>query len=105
MEGLEALTQLQDLWLNDNQIPSLDGLAEVRLQLLLLLPCCCRWGGACALQAAAEHSQALRSQRPTLTTIYLSGNPAAKESGYKQQLLALLPSLEQLDADVLPPRQ
>jgi protein phosphatase 1 regulatory subunit 7 len=28
VEHLQGLSQLEDLWLNDNQIPSLDGIEE-----------------------------------------------------------------------------
>jgi protein phosphatase 1 regulatory subunit 7 len=28
VEHLQGLTQLEDLWLNDNQIPSLEGIEE-----------------------------------------------------------------------------
>jgi hypothetical protein len=65
--------QLEDLWLNDNQIASLDGLEE-----------------------------ALISQRHSLTTIYMENNPAAKAADYKTRMLQLLPNLSQLDSDVLP---
>lgn len=72
VEGLDELTQLEDLWLNDNQIPSLEGL-----------------------------DQALASQKDCLLVIYLENNPAASGPQYKDELLALLPNLTQLDADVL----
>lgn len=72
VEHLQGLTQLADLWLNDNQIPSLEGLEE-----------------------------ALADQRDSLTTIYLDNNPAAAAADYKQRLLALFPHLIQLDADDL----
>lgn len=75
VENLSPLTQLEDLWLNDNQIPSLDGL-----------------------------DSALAAQRETLTTVYLSGNPAAAAEGYRERMLALLPRLAQLDDKVLPSR-
>lgn len=74
VEHLAGLTALEDLWLNDNAIPSLDGLEE-----------------------------ALADQRDSLTTIYLENNPAAGAPDYKARLLALLPRLVQLDADVLQP--
>jgi hypothetical protein len=72
IEGLAPLTQLEDLWLNDNTIPSLDGLEE-----------------------------ALAQQKDTLTTIYLENNPAAADPGYRARILAALPKLKQLDAHVL----
>lgn len=72
VEHLQGLSQLQDLWLNDNAIPSLEGLQD-----------------------------ALADQRESLTTIYLENNPAAAAPGYKQRVLALFPNLTQLDADVL----
>lgn len=76
VENLQGLTQLEDLWLNDNQIPSLDGLEE-----------------------------ALADQRESLTTIYLENNAAAAAPDYKQRLLNLLPNLVQLDANVLPGKE
>jgi Leucine-rich repeat (LRR) protein len=72
VEHLQGLTQLQDLWLNDNQIPSLEGLED-----------------------------ALSDQRDSLTTIYLENNPAASAADYKQRMLAMFPGLIQLDADDL----
>lgn len=73
VEHLQGLTQLEDLWLNDNQIPNLEGLYA-----------------------------ALTDQRETLTTIYLENNPAAAGEGYKEKMMRLLPNLVQLDANVLP---
>ncbi len=72
VERLEPLTQLEDLWLNNNNIATLDGLEN-----------------------------ALKAQRESLTTIYLEGNAAGKQPGYKATMLALLPKLEQLDSNVL----
>jgi protein phosphatase 1 regulatory subunit 7 len=72
LEGLATLNRLEDLWLNDNRIPSLDDLES-----------------------------ALASQKDTLTTIYLDNNPAAAAADYRPRLLAALPHLTQLDADVL----
>jgi protein phosphatase 1 regulatory subunit 7 len=72
VEHLQGLTQLQDLWLNDNNIPSLEGLED-----------------------------ALSDQRDSLTTIYLENNPAASAADYKQRMLAMFPHLIQLDADDL----
>lgn len=76
VENLQGLTQLEDLWLNDNRIPSLEGLED-----------------------------ALADQRDSLTTIYLENNPAAAEEGYKERILQLLPRLVQLDANVLPGKE
>jgi len=75
VESLTPLTALEDLWLNDNQIPALDGL-----------------------------DAALTGQRAALTTVYLHGNPAASDPRYKEVILALLPKLAQLDDRVLPAR-
>jgi protein phosphatase 1 regulatory subunit 7 len=72
VEHLQGLTQLQDLWLNNNQIPSLEGIED-----------------------------ALSDQRDSLTTIYLDNNPAAAAPDYKQRILVLFPNLIQLDADDL----
>ena len=65
---LLLLEQLTDLWLNDNQIESLD-----------------------------EVEAALQAQRPTLTCIYLSGNPCAATPSYRLRMQHLFPQLEQLD--------
>lgn len=73
VENLSPLTALEDLWLNDNAIPSLEGLAD-----------------------------ALAAQRGTLTTVYFSGNPCATDPHYRATLLELLPQLGQLDDAVLP---
>lgn len=75
VEGLGALTRLEDLWLNDNQISDLPEIAP-------------------ALAPAAG----------SLTTVYLKGNPAAGDPGYREFMLRLLPKLTQLDDAVLPPR-
>ena len=74
VQGINSLTGLKDLWLNDNLIESLDGVAE-----------------------------ALAGQQASLACIYLSGNPAvqATPGDYKAHLKSLLPNLEQLDADVV----
>jgi protein phosphatase 1 regulatory subunit 7 len=75
VEDLGRLAALEDLWLNDNAIPSLEGLG-----------------------------QALAAQRDSLTTVYLHGNPAARDARYRETLLELLPHLAQLDDRVLPGR-
>jgi hypothetical protein len=75
VDNLGPLTRLEDLWLNDNLVPTLDGL-----------------------------DAALEGQRGGLTTLYLSGNPAAADPRYAERLLALLPRLAQLDDRVLPAR-
>ena len=49
VESLDSLSLLEDLWLNHNQVPSLDGLDTAL--------------------APVSHS---------LTTIYLTGNPAVR---------------------------
>lgn len=76
VEHLQGLSHLQDLWLNDNQIPSLEGIED-----------------------------ALSDQRDSLTTIYLENNPAAAATDYKQRMLVLFPHLIQLDADDLDLKQ
>jgi protein phosphatase 1 regulatory subunit 7 len=70
VQSLEALTQLEDLWLNDNQI---QGLEQVE--------------------------QALQPVSGSLAVIYLENNPAAAEPQYKERIRALLPKLEQLDSN------
>ncbi len=60
--------QLTDLWLNDNQIESLDRVEE-----------------------------ALRAQAATLTCVYLQNNPCAATPSYALRMRHLLPKLAQLD--------
>ncbi|GIL71375.1 hypothetical protein Vretifemale_1944 [Volvox reticuliferus] len=71
--ALATLTQLEDLWLNDNRIPAID----------------------VALDSALDHV------RHSLTCIYLEGNPAASDPQYKRKLVNMLPKLKQLDANFL----
>lgn len=71
-QNLEALSLLEDLWLNDNQIEDL-----------------------------AQVEQALQPVKASLAVIYLENNPAAKDAQYKERMRALLPKLEQLDATPL----
>jgi hypothetical protein len=40
VEHLQGLTQLEDLWLNDNQIPSLEGIEEALKDQVRKLLCC-----------------------------------------------------------------
>ncbi len=75
--GIEALSHLTDLWLNDNAIQSLADLAAAAGGLT---------GG-------------------TLTTLYLAGNPAVDKAGghaaYRAAILKMFPNLQQLDDEVL----
>ena len=72
VEGLESLQCLRDLWLNDNQLPSLDSIE------------------------APARAGALGS---TLTCLYINGNPATAQdaANVKSRMLAAFPKLEQLD--------
>ena len=72
MEGLEKLQCLRDLWLNDNQLPTLD-----------------------SIEAPARAGD-LGS---TLTCLYINGNPATAHNpeDVKSRMLAAFPKLEQLD--------
>ncbi|VAI57403.1 unnamed protein product [Triticum turgidum subsp. durum] len=72
IEDIEPLTRLEDLWLNDNQIPSLSGIES-----------------------------ALSGSREKLTTIYLERNPCAKTPNYSSTLKEIFPNLEQIDSDML----
>lgn len=40
------------------------------------------------------------TQLPNLTCLYLDQNPISKDFEYRKRLLALLPTLEQLDATI-----
>ena len=68
LEGVGGLQQLTDLWANDNQIGSLD-----------------------------DVESALAAQRPTLSCLYLKGNPCAGGNDYRLRMQHLMPQLEQLD--------
>lgn len=75
--GLSTLAHLSDLWLNDNRITGLGALVT-------------------ALAAPAR----------SLTCVYLAGNPVADPPGaYRAALLRALPSLEQLDSDMVDPTE
>ena len=63
-----ACPQLTDLWANDNKIDSLD-----------------------------DVEAALKSQRGSLSCLYLRGNPCAAGTDYKLRMKFALPQLEQLD--------
>jgi hypothetical protein len=70
VEGIEALTQLSDLWLNDNPIPDLDHIGD-----------------------------AVKSCRESLRVVYLENTPAAKSStAYLHIMKQMLPRLEYLDS-------
>lgn len=72
-DALAGNTQLEDLWLNDNQLPAID----------------------------AALDRALEPVRHSLTCIYLEGNPAAHDPQYKRKLTNMLPNLKQLDSNFL----
>ncbi|XP_057813886.1 protein phosphatase 1 regulatory inhibitor subunit PPP1R7 homolog isoform X2 [Cryptomeria japonica] len=69
--GIENLARLEDLWLNDNQIASLDGI-----------------------------DSALAGSREKLTTIYLEHNPCAKDPSYISTLRLNFPSIQQIDSNI-----
>ncbi|KAH1251700.1 hypothetical protein AAZX31_05G212800 [Glycine max] len=63
--------RLEDLWLNDNQIASLEGIAE-----------------------------AVTGSKEKLTTIYLENNPCAKTPNYTGILRKIFPNIQQIDSDI-----
>ena len=67
------MLQLTDLWLNDNQIESLDHVEE-----------------------------ALQPQRGSLSCVYLRGNPCSEAPSYALRMRHLLPNLTQLDDNPVP---
>ncbi|KAF9596198.1 hypothetical protein IFM89_007880 [Coptis chinensis] len=69
VDDIEKLTRLEDLWMNDNQIASLDGL-----------------------------DLALAGSRDKLTTIYVEHNPCANFPNYTNTLRQFFPNLEQIDS-------
>ncbi|RRT43764.1 hypothetical protein BHE74_00058749 [Ensete ventricosum] len=68
---VSIIYQLEDLWLNDNQIPSLKGI-----------------------------DVAVSGSREKLTTIYLERNPCATSSEYSTTLRQIFPNLQQIDSDI-----
>lgn len=74
IEGLQNLRRLKDLWLNDNQIDSLETL-----------------------------HQDLEGPRESLACIYLAQNPVCSRDGdrFRHRLIQMLPNLEQIDADLV----
>ena len=72
VEGLKSLQCLRDLWLNDNQLPTLDSIE------------------------APARAGTLGS---TVTCLYINGNPATAQNAgdVRSRLLAAFPKLEQLD--------
>ena len=115
IEGLDALGQLQELYLSHNGISVMEGLGELReLRVLDLsanaipriqgLEGCPKltdlWFSSNKVESLDGLGEALGAQRETVTTIYLEGNPAAKDDPeYRAKVLAALPRLEQLDAN------
>ncbi|KAK8543205.1 hypothetical protein V6N13_136264 [Hibiscus sabdariffa] len=63
--------RLEDLWLNDNQIESLENIAE-----------------------------AVSGSREKLTTIYLENNPCAKSPNYQATLRQMFHNIEQIDSNI-----
>lgn len=76
VHGLEGLQSPRDLWLNDNEIATLDDIE------------------------AAARAGALSS---TLTCLYITGNPATSQNNddIRSRILAAFPKLEQLDDSVV----
>ena len=104
LEGLECL---EDLWLNDNSIPFLAG--------LLGSPpeekeegkeggdgAAAGAGGGRGPSGGGGGGVALAPVAPSLRTLYLEGNPVAKDPGYKRVLVQALPALTQLDFEDIP---
>ena len=77
IEGLDHLTQLQDLWLNDNSI-------------------------ACSTK---ELRDALKGPAGALASVYLASNPVCDAIDVHVELVAALPQLAQLDGELLQGRQ
>nr|KJB83107.1 hypothetical protein B456_013G229800 [Gossypium raimondii] len=71
VNDVQNLTRLEDLWLNDNQIESLESVAE-----------------------------AVSGSREKLTTVYLENNPCAKSPNYQATLRQIFPNIEQIDSSI-----
>ncbi|KAA8534915.1 hypothetical protein F0562_029869 [Nyssa sinensis] len=69
--GVGNLPQLEDLWLNDNQIISLEAIAE-----------------------------AVAGSKEKLTTIYLERNPCANSPNYSTTLRQIFPNIQQIDSEL-----
>ncbi|KAF2303979.1 hypothetical protein GH714_025825 [Hevea brasiliensis] len=71
IDDIQNLTRLEDLWLNDNQIESLERIAE-----------------------------AIAGSRQKLTTIYFENNPCARSPNYAVTLRQIFPNIQQIDSNV-----
>jgi protein phosphatase 1 regulatory subunit 7 len=92
VEGLPAGSPLSTVDLSSNPLTSLAGIdAHKKLEEL--------WLTSTAL-ASYTDLDPLRSL-PVLTCVYLEHSPVAKLSGYREMMLQIVPTLEQLDAIVL----
>lgn len=117
ISGLDHLTKLEELYLSHNGIQSMDGienltslrildLAENQIvhlrHLKQLTKLTDLWMNGNQLTNLDELNQL--TDATELDTVYLEGNPLAKEKDYKQKVIQVLPMLKQLDADMLPQR-
>ena len=74
IENLEEMGTLEELWLNNNKIESLDNINTL-------------------------------SHLPNLKTIYLDGNPIAKQTpNFKDLLRTKVPTLKEIDGEYLKPK-
>lgn len=92
VEGLPVGSPLSTLDLSTNPIKSLDGIQQHRTLEEL-------WMTKSAL-TTYDDLEPLRNL-PSLTCIYLEHSPVAQFADYRDRLVALIPTLEQLDAIVL----
>ncbi|KAM8864383.1 leucine-rich repeat-containing protein 23 isoform 2-T2 [Spinachia spinachia] len=98
LEGLEKLERLTTLHLRDNQLDTLDGLSpnmkclqylNVRNNVIL----------------DENDLQGLALVSKTLRALVLSDNPLVDTTDYRLSVLTLLPQLERLDKDPIPPEE
>jgi protein phosphatase 1 regulatory subunit 7 len=89
MEGLEKLAKLNTLDLSANRLAAIDGVGSLtRLEEF--------WFND--NQLANWHDVDKLRVCPSLNCVYFERNPIAKDSGYRRKLQLALPSLKQIDA-------
>ncbi|BGP38749.1 protein phosphatase regulatory subunit Sds22 [Rhodotorula kratochvilovae] len=115
IEGLDALTQLEELYLSHNGLTRIEGLRKLTKlttldvghnkiedapaeELAPLVELEELWANDNQLHAIPSLPE---STHPSLTTIYLEGNPLQKELGaaYRRKVMLELPQVQQIDAN------
>ncbi|EFN52712.1 hypothetical protein CHLNCDRAFT_56306 [Chlorella variabilis] len=111
MAGLQHCTALEELYLSHNGIEQLEGLDRLvnlkildvannriqRIGNLGVLQLTDLWANDNQIGSLDEVEAALKSQRGSMSCVYLRGNPCAAGTDYKLRMKFTLPRLEQLD--------